>query len=165
MTVDRIFISPESGGSQVEQRQVTVIAGSGIEGDRYFGRKDEPGQNLTLIEAEEVESFIREHRRPQDLSITHRNILTRGVRLNDLVGVEFMVGDVQLRGVELCEPCLGMGEALSSAELVPSGVVKHFLHRGGLRAAVLSSGVIALGAKVTSSISGRLASVPLGVDR
>jgi len=61
-----------------------------------------------------------------------------------------MVGEVQLRGVELCEPCLGMGKALSSATLPPSGVVKQFLHRGGLRADVLSSGVITLGAKVRS---------------
>jgi len=149
MKVERIFTSPHSGDAQVEQDQVRVVAGSGIEGDRYFGRHDEPGQNLTLIEIEQVEAFLQEQRRPMDLSVTHRNLLTRGVRLNELVGLEFQVGEVRLRGVELCEPCLGMGTALSSSTLSAADVVKRFVHRGGLRADVLSSGVIERGAAVT----------------
>ena len=148
MTVERIFISPTPGGPQLEQASVRVVAGSGIEGDRYFGRHDEPGQNLTLIEIEEIEAFLREQGRGDDVSITHRNLLTRGVKLNDLVGVEFSIGDIRLRGVELCEPCLGMGKALASPDLTAAAVVKRFLHRGGLRADVLSSGVIERGAAV-----------------
>ena len=148
MRVERIFTSSKPGGSQMEREVVRVVAGSGIEGDRYFGLHDEPGQNLTLIEIEEIEAFLHEQGRTEDLSITHRNILTRGVRLNDLVGVEFLVGEVKLRGVELCEPCLGMATALSSPSLPPASVVKRFLHRGGLRADVLSSGVIQRGAAV-----------------
>jgi MOSC domain-containing protein YiiM len=65
--------------------------------------------------------------------------------LNALVGREFMVGSVKLRGVELCEPCLGLGTALTSAELTPAAIVKRFLHRAGLRADVVSNGVIELG--------------------
>jgi MOSC domain-containing protein YiiM len=149
MKVERIYTSPQSGGTQVEQDLVRVVAGSGIEGDRYFGRHDEPGQNLTLIEIEQVEAFLQEQKRPMDLSVTHRNLLTRGVRLNELVGVEFRVGEVRLRGVELCEPCLGLGAALASTALSAADVVKRFVHRGGLRADVLSSGVIERGAAVT----------------
>jgi len=148
MNVERIFTAPKSGMAQVEQASIRVIAGSGIEGDRYFGRQDEPGQNLTLIEIEEVEAFLREQQRGSDVSITHRNLLTRGVKLNDLVGVEFSIGDVRLRGVELCEPCLGMGKALASPNITAAQVVKRFVHRGGLRADVLSSGVIERGAAV-----------------
>jgi MOSC domain-containing protein YiiM len=148
MNVERIFTAPKSGMAQVEQASIRVIAGSGIEGDRYFGRQDEPGQNLTLIEIEEVEAFLREQQRGSDVSITHRNLLTRGVKLNDLVGVEFSIGDVRLRGVELCEPCLGMGKALASPNVTAAQVVKRFVHRGGLRADVLSSGVIERGAAV-----------------
>jgi len=148
MKAERIYISSKSGDPQIEQEFVRVVAGSGIEGDRYFGRHDEPGQNLSLIEIEEIEAFLSEQGREADLSITHRNILTRGVRLNELVGVEFWVGEVKLRGIELCEPCLGMGTALSSPSISPVGVVKRFLHRGGLRADVLSSGVIQRGATV-----------------
>jgi MOSC domain-containing protein YiiM len=149
MNVERIFTSPKSGEPQVEHQQVRVVAGSGIEGDRYFGVQDAPGQNLTLIEIEEIEAFLREQGREADASITHRNLLTRGVRLNDLVGVAFFLGEVKLRGVELCEPCLYLGEALASPTLSPAAVVKRFLHRGGLRADVLSSGVIVRGAAIT----------------
>jgi MOSC domain-containing protein YiiM len=149
MQIERIFTSAKPGDAQVEQARVRVVAGSGIEGDRYFGRHDEPGQNLTLIEVEEVEAFVREQGRPDDLSITHRNLLTRGVRLNELVGVEFLVGGVRLRGVELCEPCMGMGAALASATFSAADVVKRFVRRGGLRADVLSSGVIERGSAVT----------------
>jgi len=151
VTVERIFTSPIPGGPQIEQETVRVLAGAGIEGDRYFGRHDEPGQNLTLIEIEEVEAFLREHGRGDDVSITHRNLLTRGVRLNDLVGAEFCIGEVRLRGVELCEPCHGMGNALASPDLTAAQVVKRFVHRGGLRADVLSSGVIERGAAVCLS--------------
>ena len=151
MRVERVFVKPLSGGPQLEHDQVTVVAGAGIEGDRYFGRHEEPGQNLTLVEAEEIESFLVEHNRPYDLSVTSRNLITRGVRLNELVGREFHVGEVKLRGVELCEPCLGFGTALASSELVAAGVVKRFVHRAGLRADVLTSGTITRGAKVESA--------------
>ena len=148
MTVERIFVRPSSTEPQTELEHVAVVAGAGIEGDRYFGRQEEPGQNITLVEAEEIEAFIEEFDRSYDLSLTHRNLVTRGVRLNELVGKEFMVGDVRLRGVELCEPCLGLGAALASPELSAASIVKRLVHRAGLRADVLSSGVIARGAAV-----------------
>jgi MOSC domain-containing protein YiiM len=149
--IERIFVSSVPGGPQSELGRVAVVAGAGIDGDRYFARHDEPGQNITLIEAEEIESFLAEHRRPGDLSVTHRNLVTRGVRLNQFVGREFLVGEVRLQGVELCEPCRGLGSFLASSELAVEKVVKRFLHRAGLRADVLSSGFIARGAKVTSA--------------
>ena len=91
---------------------------------------------------------MREQARPSDVSVSRRNLVTRGVRLNELVGQEFFIGDVRLRGVELCEPCLGLGSALASPQLPAASVVKQLLHRAGLRADVLSSGVIARGAKL-----------------
>jgi len=151
MTVERIFIVQAEGGPQFECESVAVVAGSGIEGDRYFGRHDEPGRNISLIEAEELEAFMRDHGRPNDVSVSRRNLVTRGVRLNELVGREFAVGDVKLRGVELCEPCLGLGSALASPDLPAPAVVARLLHRAGLRADVLTSGVIARGASVTKS--------------
>jgi MOSC domain-containing protein YiiM len=151
MTVERIFIRQSPVGPQTEREFVEVVAGAGIKGDRYFDRHDEPGQNITLIEAEEIESFISEYQRAPDLSVSHRNIVTRGVRLNDLVGREFMIGDIRLRGVELCEPCLGLGNSLASPDLSAAQVVKRLLHKAGLRADVLSSGSLARGAKITNA--------------
>ena len=151
MKVERIFIGQPSDGSLIEQDQVTVVAGAGIEGDRYFGRREEPGQNITLIEAEEIEALLGDSGRPVDLSMTRRNVVTRGVRLNEFVGREFKVGDVLLRGAELCEPCLGLGAALESPGLSAAEVVKRFMQRAGLRADVVSGGVIARGAVIQSA--------------
>jgi MOSC domain-containing protein YiiM len=151
MTVERIFIGPAAGEPQVECESIAVVAGSGIEGDRYFGLHDEPGRNISLVEAEEIEAFMRERGGSGELSATRRNLVTRGIRLNELVGKEFFIGEVKLRGVELCEPCLGLGSALASPEQPAAAVVKRLLHRAGLRADVLSSGVIARGANVTTA--------------
>jgi MOSC domain-containing protein YiiM len=92
VNVERIFISPAPGAPQVECDRVTVQAGMGIVGDRNYGKSVHPGQNLTLVEAEELEEFLKQHSRPLDLSLTRRNLVTRGVRLNELVNAEFTVG-------------------------------------------------------------------------
>jgi MOSC domain-containing protein YiiM len=149
MTIERIFIRQPSRKSQIECEQVTLVAGEGIEGDRYFGHHDEPGQNVTLIEAEEIEVFIQEQGHLYDLSITNRNFITRDVRLNQLVGCEFLIGNVRLRGVLLCEPCESLGKSLASAGLDVEEVVKRFVHKAGLRADVVSGGVVMRGAKIT----------------
>jgi MOSC domain-containing protein YiiM len=150
MNVECIFISPEAGAPQLSCQKINLVAGNGIVGDRNYGLSKWPGQNLTLIELEEIEAFVGEKNRERDLSITRRNILTRGVRLNELVGKEFKIGDITLRGIELCEPCRSLGAALSSSTLSSKQVVERFLHRGGLRVDVLTSGVIEVGAKVVS---------------
>jgi MOSC domain-containing protein YiiM len=150
VNVEYIYISPEAGKLQQPCQKIELVAGYGILGDRNYGLSRWPGQNLTLIEVEEVEGFIREHNREHDLSITRRNILTRGVRLNELVGREFRIGDVALRGVELCEPCRSLGSALESTALPSKLVIERFLHRGGLRVDVLTSGVIEIGQEVVS---------------
>lgn len=151
MTIERIYIGATPGAPLVECEQIRVVAGKGIEGDRNFGLHHEPGQNITLIEAEEIEAFISEHPRRHDLSITRRNLVTRGVRLTELIGLEFMVGAVRLRGVALCEPCLGLGNALATTDHPPALVVKRFMHRAGLNADVLSGGVVQRGAAVRVS--------------
>jgi MOSC domain-containing protein YiiM len=146
--IERIFTRSTIGGSSHEHQSIRVVAGAGIEGDRYFDKHEEPGQNITLIEAEEIERFAADRDRPIDPATTGRNLVTRGVRLNALVGAEFTVGSVRLRGVELCEPCLGFGEALSSAEHGSPQVVKAFVHKAGLRADVLSTGEVCVGAVI-----------------
>lgn len=148
MNIERIFISPERGGAQLECEHITVQSGLGIVGDRNFGKSVHPGQNITLIEAEEIELFCAERSHKPDLSLLRRNLVTRGVKLNALLNLEFTIGGVRLRGVELCEPCVLVGNSLSSESLSPAAVVKHWLHRGGLRADVLSNGEIVCGARI-----------------
>ncbi len=151
MLVERIFTRQSTTREQIEHKSVNLIAGAGIEGDRYFDHHDEPGQNITFVEAEEIETFLNEYQREYDLSITGRNVVTRGVRLNELVGKEFTAGDVQFRGVELCEPCLGLGESLQSETLTAAQVVRRWVHRAGLRADVLRTGTLSVGSSVASA--------------
>lgn len=144
--VEAIYFAGERHGPQEAVPSVQLIAGEGIVGDRYFGTlQQHPGQNLTLIEAEEIERFNREHDVNYPLSATRRNLVTRDVRLNALVGKEFLVGNVLMRGVELCKPCQVLGQNLTSGSLTQTQVVAAFLNRGGLRADVLLSGTITVG--------------------
>ena len=146
MTVERIYISPEQGAPQTECDQIALVQGMGAVGDRNFGVTRHPGQNLTLIEAEEIERFCTEQGRPVDLSLTRRNLITRGIRLNNLVNREFFIGPVKLRGVELCEPCSIVGELMSSPSLPTHAAIKHWVGRGGLRVDILNDGEITRGA-------------------
>lgn len=148
MIVERIYLSPEPGAAQVEHERISLRRGMGVVGDRNFGVHDYPGQNLTLVEAEEIESFCAEQARVADLSLTRRNLVTRGVRLNELVNREFWIGGVKLRGVELCEPCATLGAALGGSSLATPSVVRRWVGRGGLRADVLADGEILRGAPV-----------------
>jgi MOSC domain-containing protein YiiM len=151
VTVERIFVAPEPGGALVERTHIRVVAGAGIEGDRYYRAEDEPGQDITLVEAEIVEAFNAAFGTRHELSCTRRNLVTRGVRLSSLVGKEFTVGGVRLRGIELCEPCMGLGEAMATAAVAPAVVVKYLVHRAGIRADVMSSGIIAIGAELSNA--------------
>src|SRR5215218_3620863 len=106
MTVAALCLSPAISAPVRVVEEFEVVAGAGIVGDHNFGHQQRyPGQNITLIEAEEVDAF--NSRLGTYLSSTdpRRNIVTRGVRLNELVGHAFSIGTATLRGVELCEPC------------------------------------------------------------
>jgi MOSC domain-containing protein YiiM len=145
MRIDRIFISSKISGPQSEISSIEVVQGKGIVSDRNFGLSTYPGQNITFIEAEILENFITNFSRPYDLSISRRNIITREVRLNELVGKTFQIGSVKFLGIELCEPCKQLGKNLSNSSTTPKEIVKWFLNKGGLRANILSSGIIEKG--------------------
>jgi MOSC domain-containing protein YiiM len=133
--VEAVFISARKGDLPRAVESVTAVAGKGLEGNRYFdtGR---PEQELTLIEAEQLEHTHAEHGLEIDAAATGRNILTRGVDLNALVGRRFRVGALECRGIELCEPCRTM-----EARTVP-GALKALVHRAGLNAEILVGGEV-----------------------
>ena len=136
MRVEAIFIGPSEALAPVES--VRAVAGKGLEGDRhFFAEGARPGGALTLIEAEVLE----------DVGLTgpqsRRQVVTRGVRLNDLVGKRFSVGGVECVGVELCEPCLHL------QSLTRPGIIDDLVHRGGLNADILTTGTIAVGDEIT----------------
>jgi MOSC domain-containing protein YiiM len=145
--IEQFFIRAAPGGPALERDRIEVVAGSGIRSDRYFDAHDEPGQNITFIEAEEIEAFASRTGLDVKASATGRNVVTRGIRLNALVGKTFEVGGLRFRGVDLCEPCLTLGQSLASGTLLPAAVVKEWIRRAGLRADALSSGTLAVGAR------------------
>ena len=136
--VEGIFIGPEHSGPVHEVPEVAATPGRGLEGDRHYGdhEHEEPGRDLTLIEAESLEALTAEHGIELGPGESRRQIYTRGIRLNPLVGKHFMVGDVECIGIELCEPCNHL------QSLTPAGTLRGLVHRGGLRADILSGGTI-----------------------
>ena len=143
--VEGIFLSPERGELPTPVASVRAFAGRGLEGNRYFFDGDAPAGNaLTLIAAEAVEALESEHGISLTPAATRRNVLTRGIDLNALVGKRFRVGNVECEGVELCEPC----QTLES--MTKPGVIKGLVHRGGLNADILSDGEISVGDAVVA---------------
>ena len=150
MRVVALCYSPRKSASMIRVAEINVVAGSGILGDRYYGNDQRhPGQNLTLIEAEEIDAFNARNAVEIALTDPRRNIVMRDVRLNALVGKEFVVGSVHLRGVELCEPCGTLARHLVATGLTKRALVRQFTHRAGLRADVVSSGRIVIGDLLT----------------
>jgi MOSC domain-containing protein YiiM len=110
------------------------VTADGVVGDRYGQSRD-----LTLIEAEALEGLRDDTGIELSAAESRRQVLTRGIRLNDLVGERFAVGGVECVGQEWCEPCNHL------QGLTRPGVLRGLLHRGGLRADIVSGGRIAVG--------------------
>jgi len=146
----QIGISPSAGQLIQIVDQVHAVPGKGLEGDRYFSNKGtyEPSpdgsRQVTLIESEALAALSSETGIQLKPGESRRNLVTRGVPLNHLVGKEFNVGTVRLRGVRLCEPCKHLVEITGQA-----GVLPGLTHRGGLRAEILSDGIIQVGDSVS----------------
>lgn len=143
--IEAIYIATHERAPVRSVQRAELVAGAGIVGDRYYHQGGEPGRNVTLIEAEEIERFNANNHASASPGAPRRNIVTRGIRLNDLVGKEFLIGGVRAVGVELCEPCGTMGGMLATPTLDKAQVVRDFVHRAGLRADLLSSGSVAVG--------------------
>jgi MOSC domain-containing protein YiiM len=146
MTVAALCLAPTRSAPVQVVDAVEVVAGAGIVGDHNFGHQQRyPGQNVTLIEAEEVEAFNSRLETSLATTAPRRNVVTRGVRLNELVGRTFSIGSATLRGVELCEPCGTLAGYLAGPAIPKKVFVREFAHRCGLRADVIRSGVIHVG--------------------
>ena len=138
MTVQLIHMGSSDGAELSTVDSARAVAGKGLEGDRHFHPEGAPaGQALTLVEAEAVE----------DVGLppggTRRQLTVRGVRLNDLVGRRFRVGDVECFGVELCEPCKHL------ESMTRPGIIKELAHRAGINADILNDGTISVGDEIS----------------
>jgi MOSC domain-containing protein YiiM len=146
-TVESIHIASDAAQATQSLKQVVAIPGSGLEGDRYALKtgtfyEPSPDYELTLIEGEAVEALKREIQVEFAPGDARRNIVTRNVPLNHLVGKEFTIGEVRIRGIRLCEPCDHL------EKLTGKKILKGLIHRGGLRAQILTKGTIRVGDKI-----------------
>lgn len=148
-SVEAIYVAAAAGEPMQERAAARAVPGRGLEGDRYFagggafsGRtvRGREVTEVTLIEGEVIEHLRRDLGLEVSALDSRRNIVTRSVSLNELVGLEFSVGNVRLRGAGLCEPCVSLVKSPENRHLL-----RGLVHKGGLRAQILSEGVIGVG--------------------
>ena len=139
----RLGITKNNNQPIKEVNSIEVLANKGIIGDRHFHEFNDPYNQLSLIESENIDDYnIR-----FGLNIPYldfrRNVITKGIRLNDLVGKKLKVGSVELDAIDLCRPCRHLTEMLNQ-----KNVLKEFLRKGGIRCQILSSSNIHVGDKI-----------------
>ncbi len=154
--VDTIFIASAASEPMEEREEVRAVPEKGLEDDRYFlgtGHWDSkpewvklnPCSEVTLIENESIEALKTPElfKKTESIHLApgahRRNIVTRGVPLNHMIGKVFQAGEVTLQGVAFCEPCSHM------EDLSQKGVLYGLVHRGGLKAKILTEGLIRKG--------------------
>ncbi len=139
-----IFVADAHSGPTRSVDSIEVIAGRGVVGDRHLKPEGATSgaSDLTLIESEAIRAFAAETGIPLEPRETRRQIVTEGVRLNDLVDASFRVGGIDCRGIELCEPCKHL------EGLTRPGVLRGMAHRAGINANAAADGTIAVGDEI-----------------
>ena len=126
-----------------EAELIEVIENKGIVGDRHFKDFNDPYCQLSLIESENIDYYNSKYGLSIDYIDFRRNIITKGIRLNGLIGKKFSIGETLVEGVDLCRPCRHLTEMLNQ-----NNILKEFMRRGGLRCQILSSSKIKIGDKI-----------------
>ena len=126
-----------------EVNSIKVLANQGIVGDRHFKEFNDPYNQLSLIESENIDYYNIKYGLDIPYKDFRRNVVTKGIQLNDLVGKKLIVGNVELEGIDLCRPCRHLTEVLKQ-----NNILKEFLRRGGLRCQILSSSNIKIGDEI-----------------
>ena len=123
-----------------EVETIEVLANKGVVGDRHFDNYNDPYCQLSLIESENIDEYNLKFGLNIPYLDFRRNIITKGIKLNDLVGKKLLIGNVEVEGIDLCRPCRHLTEMLDQ-----ENILKEFLRKGGLRCQILSSSQIKVG--------------------
>jgi len=123
---------------------IEVLSNKGVVGDRHFNEYNDPYCQLSLIESENIDYYNIKYGLNIPYLDFRRNIVTKGIQLNELVGKTFKIGEVKVEGIDLCRPCRHLTEMLNQVN-----ILKEFLRRGGLRCQILSSSNISVGDKIS----------------
>jgi MOSC domain-containing protein YiiM len=141
--VYKLGISNKNNQQINEVNSIDVLANKGVVGDRHFQEFNDPYNQLSLIESENIDYYNIKYGLNIPYLDFRRNVVTKGIQLNDLIGKKILVGDVELEGIDLCRPCRHLTEVLGQ-----DNILKEFLRRGGLRCQLLSSSSIKVGDKI-----------------
>ena len=141
--VFEIAITQNFKGKMETVNNINIISGKGIMGDRYFKENNDKKNQITLIEKENIDYFNKLNNTEIKSVEFRRNIITEEVRLNELVGKVFSLGNVKLKGIDLCRPCKNLQETLKQKNLI-----KEFLRKGGLRCEIIKDGKISVGDEI-----------------
>ena len=141
--VFKIGITKNKNQKIQEVEQINVSAGKGIIGDRYFNEFTENRNQLTLIESENIDYYNEKFNLKIPYLNFRRNIVTKDIRLNDLVGKKIIIGKTEVKGIDLCRPCKSLQKNLDQ-----NNIIKEFLRKGGLRCKILTSANIKIGDKI-----------------
>ena len=141
--VFKLGIADKNNSEIKEVTSIEVLANKGVVGDRHFDDFNDPYCQLSLIESENIDYYNFKYGLNIPYINFRRNIVTKGIKLNELVGKKIKVGDVSIEGIDLCRPCRHLTEILDQ-----ENILKEFLRRGGLRCQILSSAKIKVGDEI-----------------
>ena len=135
--VFKLGIAKDSNKEIAEVSSIKVLANKGVVGDRHFDEYNDPYNQLTLIESENIDYYNTKYGLDIPYKDFRRNVVTKGIQLNDLIGKKIKIGKVEVEGIDLCRPCRHLTEVLNQ-----DNILKEFLRRGGLRCQILTSSQI-----------------------
>ena len=138
--VFKLGITSNNNKKIEEVEFIEVLANKGVVGDRHFDNYNDPYCQLSLIESENIDEYNLKFGLNIPYLDFRRNIITKGIKLNDLVGKKLSIGNVEVEGIDLCRPCRHLTEMLDQ-----ENILKEFLRKGGLRCQILSSSKIKVG--------------------
>ena len=142
--VYKLGISTKNNQPISEVNSIDVIANQGVVGDRHFSEFNDPYNQISLIESENIDYYNIKYGLNIPYIDFRRNIITKGIQLNNLVGKKILIGDVKLEVIDLCRPCRHLSETLGH-----ENIIKEFLRRGGLRCQILTSSSIKINDKIS----------------
>ena len=139
----KIGITELNNREIVEVKTIGLIAGKGVIGDRHFKDYNDPYNHLSIIESENIDEYNKKYNLDIPYLDFRRNIVTRGIKLNDLIEKKLTIGDVKLEVIDLCRPCRHLSEKLEK-----NNIIKEFLRKGGIRCEILNDGKISTGDQI-----------------
>ena len=139
----KLGITNNNNKKILEVKSIDVLANKGIVGDRHFNEYNDPYCQLSLIESENIDYYNTKYGLDIPYTDFRRNVITKGIDLNNLIGKKLQIGNVKVEGIDLCRPCKHLTEMLNQ-----ENILKEFLRRGGLRCQILSSSSISIGDEI-----------------